>query len=135
MSTTAVVDGKTPISFAVGFIAGASGMNPAWAAVAVFCFESAVLALDEGVEAVFEKRTPQSYGNQIVDVLVGIAGVYYGEAYKRKRTATPVSVQTQPAPPALPALPAAPSSGGITPSMIAASNQGSEEMSGVHYYR
>ena len=127
-----VIDGKTPISFMVGFFAGMSGLNASWATVAVVGFEAILVAMDEGMSAAFEKRSPQSYGNQMVDVMVGIAGVYYGELYKKNQE------QKGYVPP-LPASPIAQqqSGGGISPELIAASNQlpAASEVSGVRWYR
>lgn len=79
------VDGKTPFSFLVGTVAGLGGLNPSWAAVAVIGFEAALVALDEGVGSTFKPRSPQSYSNQVVDTLVGIAGVYYGEWLRNRK--------------------------------------------------
>lgn len=78
------MDAKTPFSFLVGTVAGLSGLNPSWATVVVIGFEAALVALDEGLPSTFGPKSPQSYSNQIVDTLVGIAGVYYGEWLHKK---------------------------------------------------
>ena len=80
------IDGKTPIHFAVGVIAGMSGISASWAAVFVLGFEALIISLDEArVSAAFEKRSPQSHGNQAVDIMAGIAGVYYGELLQQRQ--------------------------------------------------
>jgi hypothetical protein len=118
-----VIDGKTPVSFAVGFLAGMSGMNASWATVCVVGFEALLVMLDEGAGAAFEKRSPQSYGNQMVDVMVGILGVHYGERFQQaaKSDYTPptrIDPRAQ--------LPAPREDGGISPELIAASNAGEQ---------
>lgn len=80
------IDGKTPIHFMVGIVAGMSGLSASWAAVAVLGFEALIITLDEGrLDAAFEKRSPQSQGNQAIDIMAGIAGVYYGELIKQRQ--------------------------------------------------
>lgn len=134
----APIDGKTPVHFLVGVVAGMSGLNASWATVVVIGFEALLIMLEEGrVGAAFEKRSAQSYGNQAVDTMVGIAGVYYGEHLKKKRgsslmqdamaqqpTKAPAPVSTQP----------------DMNKLIEASNAGTEvapltEVSGVPWYR
>lgn len=92
MKDYAVVDSKTPIHFLIGLVAGMSGLDPAWAAVAVIGFESSLIAMEGGLSAPFEKRFSQSAGNQAVDMLVGILGVSIGESIRSKKLAqtTPV---------------------------------------------
>lgn len=114
-----VIDGKTPVSFGVGFVAGMSGMSASWATVCVVGFEALLVMLDEGPGAAFEKRSPQSYGNQMVDVMVGILGVHYGERFKESQTTNykpPVRVDPRTA-----------QNEGITTDMIAASNAGGQQ--------
>ncbi len=83
-----VIDGKTPISFGVGLLAGMSGLNASWSTVVVLGFEAFLVTISEGsLAAPFERRGPQSYGNQLVDILAGIAGVYYGEKLQAFREA------------------------------------------------
>ena len=80
------IDGKTPIHFMVGIVAGMSGLSASWAAVAVLGFEALIITLDEAsLSAAFEKRSPQSQGNQAIDIMAGIAGVYYGELIKQRQ--------------------------------------------------
>lgn len=94
----APIDGRTPISFLVGFIAGMSGMNPSWAAVTLLSFESLLIALEHGrVDAIFnEQRSSQSYGNQTVDILVTIVGVHFGDLWVKKQQEK--ALQTNPFP-------------------------------------
>ena len=80
------IDGKTPVHFLVGVVAGMSGLSASWATVVVIGFEAFLITLEEGrLSAPFEKRSPQSYGNQAVDTMAGIAGVYYGEVLKKRQ--------------------------------------------------
>lgn len=124
---SSLIDGKTPVSFAVGMLAGMSGLNASWATVCVIGFEAFVVTLDEGVSAAFEKRSPQSYGNQMIDVMVGIAGVHVGENLKKNQETRGYQPPLPSSPPGLPKLASKPKSGGgITSDMIAASNQGQE---------
>lgn len=90
---SALIDGKTPINFFVGFLAGMSGLSNAWATISVIGFEALLVALDEGFgSAVYEKRSAQGYGNRAVDTLMGVAGVQYG-AWLKKRQAAQQLVQ------------------------------------------
>jgi hypothetical protein len=80
------VDGKTPIHFLVGLLAGLSGLNSGLATVVVIGFEALLITLEEGrLDAAFERSTPQSYGNQAVNTAVGILGVWYGEHLKKRQ--------------------------------------------------
>lgn len=119
----AVIDGKTPISFFVGFVAGAAGLNPSWAAVTVIGFEAFLVMLEDGLGAAFEKRSPQSYGNQLVDAMMGIAGAYAGEHMKRQQEAGTLYQE-------VPVV-----SSGISPTLIAASNGAQEPLTGLNRVR
>lgn len=80
----AFVDGKTPINFVVGVVAGMSHLNSSWAMLAVIGFEAAVLALEDlSISAPFISST-RSAGNQAVDTMVGIFGVAVGESLRKK---------------------------------------------------
>jgi len=110
------IDGKTPVHFIVGVLAGMSGLSASWAAVTVIGFEALLITLEEGrLSAAFEKRSPQSYGNQAVDIMAGIAGVYYGELIKQHQTERMFSATTRPN-----------QTAPISPQLIAASNAGQE---------
>lgn len=87
-SGEALLDEKTPIHFAVGFLAGASGVNPSWATATVIMFEAIVITLEESrAQTIFRKRTGESYGNQIVDILMGILGAQYGGRFQQNYVA------------------------------------------------
>lgn len=83
-----LVDEKTSISFAVGFVAGMGGLNDAWAMVVVIGFEALMAALEEeSLVAPFKRPIIESAGNQLVNTLVGTWGVSMGEAFRNKRLA------------------------------------------------
>lgn len=104
------IDGKTPISFGVGVIAGMSNLNPSWATFVVVAFEAMMVALEEtSLVAPFKKRvTSASVGNLAVDTMAGIYGVYAGEAIRRRQLQKQAMEAGSPALPAAPPLPAAP---------------------------
>jgi len=91
-----VIDEKTPVSFAVGLLAGASGLNTSWATVTVVGFEALLVMLEESsTTSAFQPRSPQSYANQMFDVIAGIVGVHYGEQLQKKVFNVPNVVQKQ----------------------------------------
>jgi hypothetical protein len=127
----AVIDGETPVSFAVGFVAGLGGLNPSWAAFSAVGFEALLVVLEDGPGGMFDKQSSESYGNQLVDVMVGILGVYAGEAFRNRRVQ-----QSQLGPAATAAPVAVPQQDDITSEMIAASNNsGQEPLTGLNRVR
>lgn len=80
------IDGMTPVHFGIGYIAGLSNMNPSWAMFSVIAFQAFLKVLEAGsVSAVFEKQSSQSYGNQAIESLMGIVGVYAGERSRQRK--------------------------------------------------
>lgn len=75
----ALFDYKTPLHFGAGFAAGALGMNPHLAAFLLIALKAGKVALEEGLgHALFADKEPQSYGNEMMDLLTEMTGIMAG---------------------------------------------------------
>jgi hypothetical protein len=75
----ALFDYKSPMHFGVGFAAGTLGLNPHLAALLVIAAKAGKVALEEGLgHALFSDRDPQSYGNEMMDLLMEMSGLLAG---------------------------------------------------------
>lgn len=75
----ALFDYKSPVHFGVGFAAGTLGLNPHLAALLVIAAKAGKVALEEGLgHALFADKEPQSYGNEMMDLLMEMTGILAG---------------------------------------------------------
>lgn len=87
----ALVDYKTPVHFGVGFFAGALGMNPHVAALLVLAAKAGKIAVKEGLgHALYGETEPQSYGNEMMDLLMEMTGILAGMKTRSLITGQPV---------------------------------------------
>lgn len=75
----ALFDYKTPLHFGAGYAAGLLGISPHIAALGLIAAKAGKIALEEGLgHALFEDKEPQSYGNEIMDLLSEMVGIAAG---------------------------------------------------------
>ena len=75
----ALFDYKTPMHFGVGFAAGTLGLNPHLAALLFIAAKAGKVALEEGLgHALFGEKEAQSYGNEMMDLLMEMSGILAG---------------------------------------------------------
>jgi hypothetical protein len=75
----ALFDYKTPAHFGIGMAAGALGLNPHIAALILIAAKAGKVALEEGMgHALFGDKEPQSYGNEMMDLLMEMTGILAG---------------------------------------------------------
>ena len=83
-----LVDRETPVSFGIGYLAGAMGISPSYAALGILSYKAIAVAVEKGdVEAAFKTSSPQTYGNRAVDLIMVILGVHFGSRVRKQKAA------------------------------------------------
>lgn len=79
----ALIDSHTPLHAIVGFAAGVMGIDPHVAMITFIGARIVEAALKSGPKhAFFEREEGQSLGNEMVDLLIEIAGLHLGETVR-----------------------------------------------------
>lgn len=98
----ALIDIQTPLHFGVGVVAGAAGIDPGLAALAAVTAHMAIGAVREGPDRAMFKPAREAPGNQAMDILAAMLGVYAGRWLRMKqkagRLAAPPATATAPLP-------------------------------------
>jgi len=87
----ALFDYKSPAHFGIGVLAGVLGMNPHLAALLMIAAKAGKVALEEGLgRALFTDKDPESYGNEMMDLLMEMGGIFVGLKARSLITGKPV---------------------------------------------
>ena len=88
----ALFDYKTPLHFGVGFAAGGLGLSAHVAALLFIAAKAGKVALEEGLgHALFADKEPQSYGNEMMDLLAEMTGILAGLKARSLITGAPAA--------------------------------------------